>query len=169
MKTILKAVDSISEWGGRAVKWFSIILVALMTYEVIMRYVFDAPTLWGFETAIMLGATLYVIGWSWGEKHGIHIRVDVIYSRLSNRGKAIIDVIGMLVLTLPILVIMVINSVNYAVIAWANKERLDFTIWYPPSGPLRTIIAIGFTMFTLQCLAQLFRDIHLLIRDKPYG
>lgn len=168
MKTILKTIDSISEWGGRTVQWLSAVLVLVMTFEVIMRYVFSSPTLWAFETAVMLGATIYVIGWAYAQRHHQHVRVDVFYTRLSPRGKAIIDVIGMLFFALPVLILMIINSFNYAVEAWVKKERLDLTIWYPPSGPLRTIIAIGFILLTLQCLAQLFRDFRILLRSKPY-
>jgi len=168
MKRLLETVDSVSSWGGRTVRWLSAVLVLVMTFEVMMRYVFGSPTLWAFETAIMLGATVYVFGWSYSQLHHKHIRVDVFYLRFSPRGRALIDVLGMLFLAFPILVVMVINSVNYAVIAWANKERLDLSVWYPPTGPLRTVVALGFILLTLQCLAQFIRDARVLARGKPH-
>jgi len=168
MKAILKAVDSISSWTGKSVQWLSVVLVLVMTFEVIMRYVFDSPTLWAFETSIMLGATVYVLGWAYAHLYRLHLRVDVFYVRLSPRGKALIDALGTLFLAFPILVVMIINSVNYAVIAWTTKERLDLTIWYPPAGPMRTIVALGFMLLTLQCLVQLVRDVYMVVRSQPY-
>ena len=168
MKRLLKTVDGISSWGGRTARWLSAVLVLVMTTEVVMRYVFDSPTLWAYETAIMLGATVYVFGWAYAQLHHKHIRVDVFYLRLSPRGRALTDVLGMLLLAFPILTIMIINSINYASIAWASKERLDLSVWYPPAGPLRTVVALGFILLTLQCLVQFIRDVHILIRAKPY-
>ena len=168
MKRLLKAIDNVSEWGGRATRWLGVALVLVMTFEVTMRYVFNSPTLWAFETALMLGATVYVIGWAYAQLHHKHIRVDVFYLRFSPRGRALIDVLGMLFLAFPILAIMIINSVNYTVIAWASKERLDLSVWYPPVGPLRTVVALGFILLTLQCLAQFIRDLSVLVRSKPY-
>lgn len=133
-----------------------------------MRYVFNSPTLWAFETSIMLGATVYVFGWAYTQLHNKHIRVDIFYLKFSPRGRALIDILGMMFLAFPILSVMLINSFNYAVIAWATKERLDLSIWYPPASPLRTVIALGFILLTLQCLAQFVRDIQVLVRGKPY-
>jgi TRAP-type mannitol/chloroaromatic compound transport system permease small subunit len=168
MKAILKAVDAVSSWTGKCVQWLSVALILVMTFEVIMRYVFDSPTLWAFETSIMLGATMYVLGWAYAHLHRLHLRVDVFYVRLSPRGKSLIDALGTLFLAFPILTVMIINSFNYAVIAWKTKERLDLTIWYPPAGPMRTVIVIGFILLTLQCLAGLARDLYMVVRSKPY-
>jgi len=168
MKVILRAIDSISSWAGRSVRWLGVALVLVMTFEVTMRYVFNSPTLWAFETSIMLAATMYVVGWAYAQLHHMHIRVDVFYLKFSPRVRALIDVLGMLFLAFPILTIMIINSVDYMVIAWAKKERLDLSIWYPPAGPLRTVIALGFILLTLQCLAQFIRDLSVLVRSKPY-
>ena len=168
MKSILKSVDSISEWGGRSVRWLFAVLVGVMTFEVFMRYAMSSPTLWAFETAVMLGATGYVIGWAYAQLHHQHVRVDVLYTKLSLRGKAIIDTVSMMIFALPILILIIVNAVNYALEAWVKKERLDLTIWYPPSGPLRTVVALGFILLTLQCLAELFRSLYILVRNKAY-
>ena len=166
MNRFLEVIDSISEWGGKATRWLVAALVLVMTTEVIMRYVFNSPTLWAFETAIMLAATVYVIGWAYTQLYQKHIRVEVFYLRFSPRARAFVDALGMLFLAFPILAIMIINSVNYAAIAWATRERMDLSIWYPPAAPLRTIIALGFILLTLQCLAQFVRDVRRLLRSK---
>lgn len=168
MKTILRVIDSISEWSGRSVRWLALALVLVMTNEVIMRYVFNRPTVWGFETSVMLGAALYALGISYAHRHHSHLRIDVFYTHLSPRRRAIIDVVGTLFLCFPLMIILVGASIDNAWVAWVGKERLKLTFWYPPSGPLRTVVALGFILLALQVIAQFIRDVYLLIRNRPY-
>ena len=93
MTTTLRVIDSISRWVGQAVRWFAVALVCLGAYEVVMRYAFNSPTRWGYETLFMLGAALYVLSWAYVHLEHGHIRLDVFYGRLSARGKAIIDIV----------------------------------------------------------------------------
>lgn len=168
MKVILKVIDSISNWSGRSTRWLLVPLVLVMTFEVTMRYVFNRPTVWVFETSVMLGATVYALAWSYVHLHRSHIRVDVFYTRLSPRKKAIIDVMGTLLLCFPLMFLVVRASITNAWEAWVIKERLVLTFWYPPAGPLRTAIALGFIFLAFQIVAQFIRDLYFLIRNKPY-
>ena len=168
MRIILRIIDTTSDWAGRSVRWLAVFLVLVMTTEVIMRYVFNNPTMWAFETSIMLGATIYAIAWSYVYRHRANVRVDVIYTHLSPRVKGIIDVVGTLFLFFPLIVILTDASITNAWEAWVNKERLEQTFWYPPSGPLRTIVALGFILLALQGGANFFRDLYFVIRNKSY-
>lgn len=168
MKTILRVIDSISQWAGRSARWLALALVLVMANETIMRYVFNRPTVWGFETSVMLGAALYALGASYAHWHHSHIRIDVFYTRLSLRRRAIIDVVGTLFLCFPLMVILVGASIDNAWVAWVGNERLKLTFWYPPSGPLRTVVALGFILLALQVIARFFRDVYLLIRNRVY-
>ena len=168
MRAILRVVDSISEWTGKAVRWLCVALVLVMTYEVTMRYVFDAPTMWAYETSVMIGGSIFVLGLAYVHRHRGHIRVDVFYEHLSPKGKAIIDVIFASLFLFPLLIILIDASVSYMWRAWLIGEKSVETYWYPPAAPFRTAVAIGFCLFLLQCLAQFVRDLYLLVRNKPY-
>lgn len=168
MLSVLRIIDSISEWSGRSVRWFAAVLVVVMTTEAIMRYAFSRPTEWSFEISVMLGATIYVLAWSYTHRHRSHIRVDVIYARLSPRAQAIVDVIGTLFFSLPLIVLMIYASIDNAWASWIEKERLIQTLWYPPAGPIRTVVALGFILLALQIIAQFVRDLHLLITGRAY-
>ena len=168
MKSILRVIDSISQWTGKSVRWFALALVLVMANETIMRYVFNQPTVWGFETAIMLGASLYALSAAYAHWSHSHIRIDVFYSRLSVRKRAIIDVLGTLFLCFPLMYVLVSASVSNAWQAWVGHETLKLTFWYPPAGPLRTAVALGFILLTLQVIAQFVRDVYLLARNEAY-
>jgi TRAP-type mannitol/chloroaromatic compound transport system permease small subunit len=166
MKAIVRFIDSISEWTGRVARWLCVVLVLFMATAVIMRYVFGASTLWAYEIGLMLGAVIYVMAWSYVHKHHGHVRVDVIYLQLSPRKRAVVDVIGDLLLFLPLLFILVVTSTEWAWKAWETNEKLYETGWYPPASPLRTMVALGICLFALQGIAQLFRDMYFLIRNR---
>jgi len=168
MKAVLRTIDSLSQWSGKSARWLALALVLVMANETIMRYVFNKPTVWGFETAVMLGASLYVLGASYAHWRHSHIRIDVFYSRLSLRKRAVVDVLGTLFLCFPLMVVLISASISNAWAAWVGNETLKLTFWYPPAGPLRTVVAVGFVLLTLQVIAQFFRDVYLLIRNTPY-
>lgn len=167
MKTIVRFIDSISEWTGRLTHRLCAVLVLFMVTAVIMRYAFGASTLWAYEVGLMLGATIYVLAWAYVHKYGAHIRVDIFYSRLSPRKKAFTDVVCFLLFFAPLMLLLTSVSVDWALRAWAINERMHETGWLPPAAPLRTVVACGICLFALQGLAQFIRDLHLLIRSKP--
>ena len=168
MKTILKIIDRISDRTANVACWLCLALVLLMTYDVVMRYVFTAPTMWAYESSLMLGATIYALGWSYVLRHHGHIRVDVIYTNLSLRGKSIINVVGTLLFFFPLTIALIYRSGVWAWQAWLGNEKMVETYWYPPAGPLYTVIMIGFLLLLLQGGAEFFRDSYLLIRNKTY-
>jgi len=100
MRTIVRVIDAISEYTGMVVRWACLALVLMLCYEVTARYVFDAPTMWSFETSSMIGGTIAVLGWSYTHKHGGHVRVDVFYNHLPPRGQAILDITLFLIIFL---------------------------------------------------------------------
>jgi TRAP-type mannitol/chloroaromatic compound transport system permease small subunit len=65
MKRLLSVIDWISTWSGKATSWLTIVVIFVVVYEIIMRYVFRRPTIWASETMIFLCAILYVMGGAW--------------------------------------------------------------------------------------------------------
>lgn len=168
VRALLRVIDLISEWTGKLFSWLCIVLIAVMSYEVLMRYVFDAPTIWSFQVSAMLGASFYAMGWAYVHKHNSHIRIDIFYTRLSPRKKAIIDVAGTLLLFIPLFIVLTDVAVSTAWHSWLRNEKMYETHWYPPAAPLRTIVAIAICLFSLEAGARFIRDLYLLVRNKPY-
>ena len=168
MKKALKLIDSISESMAWAMKYFCYFLVLLICYDVTMRYVFGAPTEWAYETALMIGATIYALAWTYTQRHRAHMRVDVIYAHMSPRGKAIIDIIGTLFVFFPLIAILIDVSFERAWRAWEVNEKSIETSWYPPLAPIRTIVFLGFCLLALQTTALFVRDVYLAFRNRSY-
>jgi len=168
MKSVVKFIDSLNLWTGKIIRVLAVGLVLIMTLEVTMRYVFNRPTMWGYETAIMAGAAMYALAWGYVHRQNAHIRVDLIYSRLSARGKALIDFLCTIFLFIPLIGFLTWMAFNWMVRAWKIGEKSVETYWYPPIAPLRTAVFIGLLLFGLQGIAQLIRDVYLLVRNRKY-
>jgi TRAP-type mannitol/chloroaromatic compound transport system permease small subunit len=167
VKTVVRVIDSISGYAGGLAKWLCYALVLVIVYDVTMRYVFDSPTMWAFETAMMIGGSLYSLAFAYTHLYRGHVRVDILYIRLSPRGRAVIDVMGILFLFLPLLGFLIRSSFSMAWRAWAVGETSDITTWYPPVAPFRTMVLLGFCLLALQAAAHFIRDLYVLFGKEP--
>lgn len=168
MRIVLKTIDTLSEYSGKIFLWLVIALIGVLTYETIVRYVFNSPTNWVYETSFMIGGALAVAAWSYTHKHHGHIRVDLIYTHLPPRGRAIIDVVSSIVFLFPLLAVLLYGGYSGVEFAWKAHEKFFESNWMPPTWPIRTFVFAGFCLFALQSFAHFFRDVYQLIRSKPY-
>ena len=168
MRKLLRVIDSVSGYTGGLMKWFVYALVLVVVFDVIMRYVFNAPPMWAFDTAVMLGGAIYVLAFTYTHRYGGHVRVDVVYVHLSPRRKAIVDAAGTLFLLFPLMALLIHESFQWMWRAWVIHERFMETYWYPPVAPFRMIVMLGFCLFSLQAVAEFIRNLHFVIKNKPY-
>lgn len=165
---IVRVIEFANGWTGRVARWACVVLIMAFMYEVTARYVFNAPTIWIYETSTMLGGTIAALGWAYTHKHHGHVRIDVFYTHLSPRGKAIVDVVGALLFLFPLLIVLIYASVSWMWLSWSVGEKLITSGWLVPAAPIRTVVVLGLCLFALQSVAQFIRDFYLLIRNKPY-
>ncbi len=168
MKKFLHTIDAISVWTALTGRWFIVALMVLVTVEVTLRYVFNKPTLWGYELHVMLAASSYILAFAYTHKLRAHVRVDMIYAHLPQRGQALIDFLGTLLVFFPFVFLLTFTAWNWMFDSWATSEKMPITGWYPPAGPLRTVVFYGIALFALQAVAHFIRDTYILIKGKPY-
>lgn len=166
LKKILKTIDSLSMAAGSVGKWFAFLLVLVGSYDAISRHFFNAPTIWAYDVLCMAGGVTYMLGASFDYLNDAHTRVDVIYGSLSQKSKAVIDIICSIVLFFPLMSVMLVLAVKWAVKAWKIKEVMFTSFWYPPAAPYRTIFAVGILLLILQGIARFVRDIYYLMKGE---
>jgi TRAP-type mannitol/chloroaromatic compound transport system permease small subunit len=166
MRTIIRTIDSLTERTAKLFRWLCAILVLLVTLEVTMRYVFNSPTMWNYETSMFIGGTFYAIGLSFAHLRRSHVRIDLLYGRLSPKKRAIIDILGWAFLFMPLIGLTAYVSVDHAIHSWVIGERSVQTYWDPPLAPFRTAVAFGICLFALQGVAQFLRDLLVLKGDS---
>ncbi|TET42357.1 MAG: TRAP transporter small permease subunit [Dehalococcoidia bacterium] len=168
MRSTLRVIDFISEWSGRTIKWLCVAVVLVLCYEVALRYIFGAPTIWVFIVSRMLGCSIVILGAAYTLRENKHVRVDVFYSRLPPKAKATVDMICALIFFFPLMYVLIRTSADYMLFSLSMGQVIKWTPWYPPFAPLRAVILLGFCLLTLQGVAQFIRDSNLVIRNKTY-
>ena len=91
--SILRIIDSISEWSGKIISFGLIPIILIIVYDVVLRYVFRNPTIWAGEVSTYLFGICWITAGAYAHYHDAHVKMDVLYSRLSQRKRAIIDLI----------------------------------------------------------------------------
>jgi TRAP-type mannitol/chloroaromatic compound transport system permease small subunit len=143
-------------------------LIGFIVGEVVLRYVFNHPTTQGPVLATMTGAALYALSLGYILLHHGHVRIDILYGRLSPRRKAVLDVVLTLLFFFPVIGLLTYAGGEWMSFAWRTGERSGQTYWYPLLGPVRTAVFAGLALFLLQGIAQFVRDLHFAIRNRPY-
>lgn len=162
MRFLIRTVETISEYSGRWASWLCVVLILVLTYETTARYVFNAPTVWAHVMATMLYGSIGMLGLAYTHLHEGHIRVDLLYARLPVRGRAALDAFLTLVGLFPLLYVLIKISYFFVIRSWTQHEVMMESFWYPPAGPFRTMILVGWILFTLQCLVRFAKDVGVL-------
>jgi len=156
-------IDMLSGFSGQFVALWSIIAVFVYYYEVISRYVFNSPTNWAHESMFLMFGMQYLLSGAYALREGSHVRVDVVYALLPDRGKAIVDVISSLFFFIFTIALLWTGwtFASDAISVW----EVSFTEWAIQYWPVKLAIPIGALLITLQGFAHLIKDI-LVVAGK---
>ena len=166
LERILKGIDFICVWTGKLAAFLVIILIVAVVYEVVSRYVFNAPTIWSFEIQRMVGGSLFILGFSWVLLQKAHVRVDLFYQRFSPRGQAILDATLYLLLVFPLWIIVMPRMIEWVQVSWAIQERSSDSAWRNIIYPFKTVAPIAIFLLLLGLVATFIRDIRTIFRGK---
>lgn len=149
-------VDRINSWVGRfwALAIFGVTLAVL--YEVVSRSVFGQGTLWSNETTVYLSAIAYLIGGGYALAHRRHVRIDIIYERLSPRARAMLDLFTFVFFLLYAGALIWVGTT----MGWTSflQREGTGTPWNPPIWPVKLAIPVAAVLLLLQGIANLLRD-----------
>jgi TRAP-type mannitol/chloroaromatic compound transport system permease small subunit len=161
LASISKGIDAFNIKEGEISSLLAIPLLAVVIYEVFMRYVFNAPTIWGFETTTFIYGIHYMLGYAYTDVLDGHVKVDIFTARLSRKGQAWMGMITTLVIFLPVFTCMTIWSFKYAMASIQGLEA-NSTSWAPPIYPFKAIMALCFLFLLLQGISNLIKYINIL-------
>jgi len=164
IQTCLRVIDLLSEWSGRLVSYFIFFLALVVGYEVVVRYVFNRPTIWVNEVSAMFFGTFILIGGAYTASKGAHVNMDVIYGTFSPRFRALLDILTSFLAFVFVGVLVWKGGEG----AWRSIRMLEeaSTQWGPPLYPFRTVLPLGAFLLFLQLTAKLIRDVITLVTGK---
>src|SRR5690606_1598228 len=157
LTTLADRIDRLTVTVGRAVAWLALVIVILQFALVLARYVFGVGSIWLTETVIYGHATLIMLTAAWTLRAGGHVRVDVFYEQATPGIRALVDLVGSLLLLLPFALVLLWLSVPFAARSWAILERSQESSGLPLVFLLKTLIPVFAALMALQGIAQAIR------------
>lgn len=161
---IARRIDDWVRLSGELVAYWALLAVFAYYFEVVGRYVFNSPTNWVHESTFVMFGMQYMIAGAYAYRGESHVRVDLLYTHLSARNKAICDAIGA-IFVFMFLAIMLWTGWTFASQAMEVNE-VSFTEWGIQYWPIKLMIPIGAALLGLQAFTRLMRDLHTLSQPR---
>lgn len=166
LHSVAKGIDSLNHWIGSLIKWLTLLMVLIGSYNALARWAtryFDVSLASNayLDLQWYLFSLIFLLGAAYGLRHDVHVRVDVLYSRLSEKGQAWIDLLGSVLFLLPFCVLMLWVSWPTVVRSWAIREDSP-----DPGGliryPIKTVLVVCFVLLFLQGISQIIKNVTIL-------
>jgi len=151
------SIEGLSIWVGRAFGWCILILTLSVTYEVFVRYVLNAPTVWAFDMMVQMYGALFLMAGPYALAQDSHVRADVVYRLFPVRVQASLDFLLYLVFFFPGMLALFWYGAEIASDSWRFKE----VSWNSPARIqiyfFKTLIPLAGGLLILQGIAELVR------------
>ncbi|MGD8780659.1 MAG: TRAP transporter small permease subunit [Ignavibacteria bacterium] len=168
MNIIINIIDTANEKIGRAVSWLSFTLVLVVCYDVFTRYFLKVSSVAVQELEWHLFSVLFLLSAAYTLKHDDHVRVDIFYSKLNERNKAIVNIIGSLLLLIPFCLMVIFTSKNFVYSSFQISEISPDPGGLPARFVLKSFVPVSFIFLFLQGIGLFLKSfVTLKKKTKP--
>lgn len=165
LKKYIELIDSMNEKIGKAIAWLTLILVLVVCFDVVSRYVFKSSSVGVQELEWHLFAVIFLMGGAYTLKHEKHVRVDIIFSRLTKKKQAVINLIGTILFLIPFCLLIINSSIDFFWNSFIIGESSPDPGGLPARFILKAVLPVSFVFILLQGLSLLFKSV-LVLTDK---
>ena len=161
---VAAAIDRATGVLGRASAWLALIMVLVGAFNAVARYLgryvgINLSSNAYLEMQWYLFSMLFLLGAAWVLRENAHVRVDVLYSRVSTRAQSLINILGTLLLLVPFSAFVLWVSSPIVRNSWSIREGSP-----DPGGlpryPLKALILVCFALLLLQAVSELIKEFH---------
>jgi len=160
---IARRLDQLSEWTGRIIAWLTLGMVLVTFAVVILRYLFNTGWIAMQESITYMHALVFMLGAAYTLRHDGHVRVDIFYQKFGPKGRAWVDLLGTLLLLIPVTVFIAWESWEYVATSWSLHEGSREAGGLPGVYLLKTAIPVMAVLMLLQGVSLALRSL-LVIR-----
>ncbi len=157
MEAKIRFIDKFNEWFAKAFAWCIIIMSFAMGYEVLVRYVFGAPTSWAFDVSYMMYGSLFMMGGAYTLARNAHVRADFLYRLWAPRTQARVELVLYIIFFFPGILALIIAGWKYA---YRSVRFLEVSVMSPADVPIfqfKLIIVAAGLLLLIQGFAQVMR------------
>jgi TRAP-type mannitol/chloroaromatic compound transport system permease small subunit len=160
----VRVVDAVNYRVGRVAMYLIFVLAAILLASTGSRLIFGVPINWALEMSQFLLSAYYLLGGAYSLQIGAHVRMDLLYDRLSARKRAVTDAVTVLFVIFYLVVLLWggVSSTEYAIV----YKQQNYTSWAPLLWPVKVVMTVGIFLMLLQCISSFFKDV-AIARGKP--
>ncbi|MBA4323866.1 MAG: C4-dicarboxylate ABC transporter permease [Rhodobacter sp.] len=164
IKAYVRIVDRISDYVGYLAAALIFLMVATLLLDAVTRNVLNIPIHWAIEFTQFTLAAYYFMGGPITLKNNTHVRMDLWYANLSDRGKARLDLVTVwcMIFYLGVMLFGSISSLQYAI--ETNERR--FSMWNPSTIPIKALLTVCLVLMLLQAFALVFKHVATLRGER---
>ena len=166
--TIIK-IDKFSKIVGSIVCWILMPLIFAMTYEVLARKLFLAPTIWAYDISRFLYGALFMLGAGYALSRGVHIRADFLYRNFKTKTQGKIDFWLYLLFYFPGLIVFLYMTTIFVQESIMRNERGMDTTWMPFMWPIKSCLWFGIIFLLVQGVSELFKSYYAMTKGRWPG
>lgn len=155
---LIRICDTVNEYVGRVLAWFTLGMVVVTFAVVVMRYGFSFGRIWMQEIVMYLHAAVFMLGAAYTLQHRAHVRVDIFYQQFTARRQALIDLLGAVLFLVPVALFILIWSYGYVANSWGRMEGSPETGGLPLVYVLKTFIPLAAVLLLFQAVAEIARN-----------
>ena len=158
-KRFILFANTLNEWIGKSIAWFTLAMVLTTFTIVILRYFFDIGWIALQESVTYMHSIVFMLGAAYTLKHNGHVRVDIIYQRCSPKTQAWVDCLGTLLLLLPVSGFIIWSSWEYVADSWIIRESSRNSGGLPGLFLLKSCLIVMAALLILQGLALFLQNL----------
>lgn len=154
---LVSGIDALNRRIGEGVAWLTLVMVLVTFTIVVLRYAFGIGPVFLQESVTWMHAAVFMLGGAYALQRDEHVRVDIFYGRMSPGSRALVDIIGVLVLLFPLCAFIIYESADYVAASWSLREgaRDAGGLPYPLISLLKSILIVMPVLVALQGLSLL--------------
>jgi TRAP-type mannitol/chloroaromatic compound transport system permease small subunit len=156
----VRAIDRFTDTTGTWVAWLNIPLVLAVSYEVVARYLFSAPTIWAYDVSYMLYGAIFMLGAAYALHKGAHIRTDFFFEKWSIRTRGVIDSVAYIAFFFPALTVFLWVSGAEGWYAFEIGEVSEQTPWRPLLWPFKMVIPATCLLLLIQGVSETIKSVY---------
>jgi len=160
------AIDGLSDRIGSLVGWMTTLMVLVVFYDTVMRYLFNQGNVALQELEWHLFSFVFLVGAAYTLKEGGHVRVDIIFLNLSEKTKAWIDFVGVFIFLIPLCIIVILSSKGFVINSWTANEVSPDPGGLPARYILKAMIPLGFFLLIVQGLSEAAKRFMIIMGYK---
>ena len=165
MRKLVNIINTISTFSSKLLFLLPWAIALIIFWEIILRWVFNHPTVWAHESSQMIFGALAILGGAYALRRRVHVNMDLIYSCMSRRTKAILDLITFILFLLPFCSILMWKGWGLFTYSFGLRE-ISISDWGPPLWPIKFTIPLGAFLILLQGVGNFISDIYTAITGK---